>query len=134
MMSCAFRRASATPPVRRVSVSSSMTWRTVAIAPTSGATRGSFTEPILSISILQCFDQGIDFAPHHLRKFMHREPDAMIGHAVLRKVVSADFSRTIACTNLRFSHPRALSFLFRDRRIEQTGAQNFHCLELVLQL
>src|SRR5215472_1310090 len=35
--------------------------------------------------------QRREFSVHHFRQLMQRQPDAVVRHAVLRKIVSADF-------------------------------------------
>src|SRR6476620_9881863 len=92
------------------------------------------TELLLHVGNLEGLDERIDVSIEDFRQLVQREIDPVVGDAVLRIVVGADLRRSIAGANLRLSHPRARRFLLGDFRIEQSGAQHFHCLQLVLQL
>ena len=71
---------------------------------------------------------------HYPRKIMRRETYSMVCHPALRIIVGSDLGGSIPCSHLRFSHSRALRFLFRKPSIEQPGSEDLHPLHLVLQL
>src|SRR5688572_26938042 len=135
-MSRAVLSESPSPPRSRVVASSSTTERTEPLE--SGAARDEsralLTEPVLGISVAQRFDERVDFTAHHFGELVHREPDPMVGHPILREIVRANLCRAVAGADLRFPHARPLRFLLRNRGVEQACPQNFHALELVLKL
>src|SRR5688572_5574177 len=67
-------------------------------------------------------------------KVMQGQTDAMIGHAGPGEVVGPNLGRPIAATGLRLSAARTLRFLLRKAKVQQSGAEDFHRLELVLEL
>src|SRR5688500_10567199 len=117
-------------------VSSSTTERTVPSGTHAAGDEATdlLTEPVLRIGVPECFDERVDFTAHHPGELVHREPDAMIGHSVLREIVGANLRRAVAGADLRFPHPRPLRLLLRNRCVEQACPQHFHSLELVLKL
>ena len=58
----------------------------------------------------------------------------MIGHAVLRKIVGADFFAAVARADLIFAVGGILGVLVGDLALQQTGAQHGHGLHAVLLL
>src|SRR5687768_3695186 len=135
-MSRAVLSESPRPPRSRVPASSSTTERTVSLEPGAERHESSalLTEPVFRISVAERFDERVDFTTHHLGELVHREPDAMVGHSILREIVRANLCRAVAGADLRFPHARPLRFLLRNRGVEQSCPQNFHSLELVLKL
>src|SRR5687768_391199 len=135
-MSRAVLSESMHPPRSRVPASSSTTERTVSLEPGAerDESRALLTEPVFRISAAERFDERVDFTTHHLGQLVHCEPDAMVGHSILREIVRADLCRAVAGADLRFPHARPFRFLLRYRGVEQACPQNFHSLELVLKL
>src|SRR3989442_12182510 len=58
----------------------------------------------------------------------------MVGHAILGKVVRADFLGAVTGANLSAPLARARRLLLRHDAVEQARAQDLHRLDLVLQL
>jgi hypothetical protein len=131
--SCAARLDSGTPLSLKVSVSSAIRSRTTRVV-SADAEWGSLTETILRVSGAKMLDNRIDLAVHYGVEVMHRVADAMIGHAILREIVGSDFRGPVAGSNLCLPHSGPLGFLLCNRCVEETGAKNFHSLQLVLQL
>src|SRR5512141_565040 len=135
MMSVAMRRGSAILAARSCDATSSMTLTIVGFGPEDSSFDATLlAEPVLDVGDLQCFDDRLDVSIENLSQLVHRESNAMIGDAVLRKVVSANLCRSVAGADLRLAHSRALRFLLGEACVKETGAQHFHCLELVLEL
>src|SRR3954466_5924128 len=84
------RLAPSTPPDNSVLVSSRMSSPTVRI-PVRDFSMTSLTEAILDVRTPKRIDQRLDVSIQKFRQLVHRVPDAMIGYAVLRKVVRANF-------------------------------------------
>src|SRR5581483_6344620 len=49
----------------------------------------------------QRIDQRIQPAVEYLRQVVHRQPDAVVGHAILREVIGADLFAAVATAHLR---------------------------------
>src|SRR5688572_5528868 len=60
--------------------------------------------------------------------------DAVVGDAVLRKVVGPDLLRSISGAHLRAPLARPRGFLLRHHAIEEARAQDLERLDLVLEL
>ena len=50
-----------------------------------------FLQTFRHVGGLQRVDQSVEIAVHHAIEIIKRQTDAMIGHAVLREIVSANF-------------------------------------------
>src|SRR2546421_6839897 len=94
----------------------------------------SGTETLLLAGEPQRVDQIVEAPVQHFGEVVSRVVDAVIGDAILRKVVGPDFGRAIARAHLRASLPGAGGFLFGDHLVEQARAQHLERLDLVLQL
>src|SRR5256885_1723669 len=96
--------------------------------------RTSDTRPLLFLCFFQCGDQLVEPAVHDFIDDVRRGMDSVIGDAALRKVVGPDFLGPIAGADLSAPVTRARRLLLGNHPVEQTGPQNFHGLDLVLQL
>ncbi len=84
-------------------------------------------------------DQGVDqlaerLAFHHLRQFVKRQVDAVVGDAALWEVVGADALRTIAGADLSAPVGGARGVQLAALLIVKLGAQHGHRLGLILML
>ena len=74
------------------------------LGPTQAEAALNFDQLLLQAFRLEMRYQGVDeraeFAFHHFRELVQRQADAMIGNAVLRGIVGANFFRAIACLDL----------------------------------
>src|SRR5688572_5234935 len=102
--------------------------------PASSSTRSLTTQAILHIGHLQSVDQWLDVPIHHGLQVVRGEPDAVIGHAALRKVVRPNLGGSIAGPHLGLPHAGALGLLLRDAQIEQPRAKNLHRFRAILDL
>src|SRR6185437_947308 len=78
--------------------------------------------------------QLVELSVQGARQLVRGEADAMIRHAILRKIVRTDLGRSVAGANLRLPHARASGLDVGQPRIEDARAQHLHSLQLVLQL
>src|SRR5438093_6565475 len=92
------------------------------------------TELLLDVGNFESLDEGVYLSVQNFRQLVKRQIDPMVGDPILRVIISTVFGRAVAGADLGLAHARASSFLLRDFRVEQAGAQNFHRLQLVLQL
>src|SRR5579871_63272 len=82
----------------------------------------------------QRIDDGLEFAIHHLDQLVERKANAVIGYAVLRKVVRADLFAAIAAANHGLAFfCQGLLLLFHFDFVE-TRAQDAHGLFTILDL
>src|SRR5713101_9849000 len=84
-------------------------------------------------------DQRIDqfaerFAFEDLWELVQREADAMIGHARLRKIISADALRSIARSDQTAPLGGARRVLLLPLHVVEPRAQNCHCASAVAML
>src|SRR5690349_21832891 len=70
----------------------------------------------------QRVDDRIETAVEDAFQIARREPDAVVGEAVLRKVVRADLLAPVAGADLRAPRARRLLFLFPQLRFIEMGA------------
>lgn len=73
---------------------------------------GQRSELGLIIRFLECRYDLIDFAFHHLRQAVKREADAVLGDAILEKMIRADAFATVARTDLVASYGRVFGVFF----------------------
>src|SRR4029450_1509905 len=71
---------------------------------------------------------------HHLRQFVDREIDAMIGDAALRKIIGSNPFRAIARSNLAAPFRGPLGVALAALLVIELGAQHSHRLGAVLVL
>src|SRR6478609_5532394 len=103
-----FSRALSMPRFSRNSVVRLMISRTVSIGlvvvshPRMRGPRaaGQLGELLGEIGALQRGDDLLEIALHDRRQVVERQPDAMVGHAVLREIVGADALTAIARADL----------------------------------
>src|SRR5205807_99684 len=86
------------------------------------------------IGSLQCRNHFLDLAFHKPVQVVKSEPDAVVGDAILRKVVSADFFFAAAGSDLTPAMGRVFLRFFTLFGFEQTRAQNIERFLLVLLL
>src|SRR5438270_2656046 len=82
----------------------------------------------------QRVDERLEFAVHYFRQLVDRESNAVVGHAVLRKVIRAYLLAAIAAANLCLALLGQLGLLALEFDFVKTGAQNPHGLLPVLDL
>ena len=83
----------------------------------------------------QCVDHiGERLAFHHLRQFVERQVDAVIGDATLREIIGADAFGAVAGADLAAPLGRALGVELAALLVVELGAQVGHRLGLVLVL
>ena len=75
-------------------------------------------QPLLQIMRHQRFKNRVDIAFQEYRQVVEREFDAMVGHAVLRKVVGADAFVAFAGADLRLALGGILGVLLGDPLVE----------------
>src|SRR5882757_4790708 len=97
MSSSAFRRGDSTPrcskkPVVRLMISSTLSISVVVGSPRPHGQRpaGQRRQLFLEIRALQRLDDRVELALHDGGQAVEREADAVVGHAVLGEIVSAD--------------------------------------------
>ena len=73
----------------------------------------------LIIRFLERGDDLVDLAFHHLRQAVKREADAVLGDAILEKMIRADAFATVARTDLVASHGRVFGVFFVLAALEQ---------------
>src|SRR5687767_7471359 len=97
-MSAASRAASGTRAPDRWAASAATTAppRAGAVVPNVGKTSTSAIEALVDARLAQRLDERGDLAFEDPRQLVHRQPNAMVGHAILRKVVRANLRRAIA--------------------------------------
>src|SRR5512140_1216376 len=76
----------------------------------------------------------IEIAVERALELVRREPDAVIGDAILREVVRANLGRAVAGAHLRLAHARPRGLDLGQPRVENARPQHLHAFELVLQL
>src|SRR5436305_4826362 len=86
------------------------------------------------IGSLQCRNHFLDLAFHKPVQVVESEPDAVVGDAVLRKVVSPDFFFAATRSNLTPAMGRIFLRFFTLFGLEQTRAQNVERFLFVLLL
>src|SRR5437879_10772300 len=82
----------------------------------------------------QRLDHWVQLACHNDWKIVERQFDPMIGHAVLREIVSSDPLVAFAGTNLRLALGCVLGIFLSYLALQQTRAQNRQRAGLVLML
>src|ERR1043166_6655052 len=82
----------------------------------------------------QRFDERIEIALDEIGEIIERHFDAMIGDAILREIVSADFFAAFAGADLLFTLRGVFRVFFRDFSFEQARAQDRHSLGPVFYL
>src|SRR5438309_1550187 len=70
-------------------------------ASSSASCRGRSVRSNFELQLLEWIDDRVELAVHHLLDAVHRDSDAVIGHAVLREVVGADLLRAVTRADLR---------------------------------
>src|SRR3954471_15578253 len=93
-----------------------------------------FVQFLLIVVSRERIHEGLQLAIHGLFQLMDGQPDTMIGHAVLREIVSADLLATVTGADLGltlFRHRRGLPLLLD---FVQTRAQHAHTFFAVLDL
>src|SRR5439155_15139110 len=83
---------------------------------------------------LQRFGELVEVPVYDLVEPVRRQLDAMVGDAVLGKVVGADLLRTLTAADLRTALLRELRLLALALELVQACAQHPHRLHLVLKL
>src|SRR6266853_1397348 len=82
----------------------------------------------------ECVENGLQFAVHYIRELVQSEADAVIGHAVLREIVSADLLAAVAAADLRFAFLGQRLLLPFHFLLVEPGTQNAHAFFAVLNL
>ena len=75
---------------------------------------------------LQCIDDFLDIAGHYAVKPIERQVYAMVGNAILRKVVCANFSGAVSGADHGFAAGGFCLFLFGNHGVQDFGTQHFH--------
>ena len=73
----------------------------------------------LIIRFLERGDDLVDLAFHHLRQAVKCEADAVLGDAILEKMIRADAFATVARTDLIAAHGRVFGVFFVLAALEQ---------------
>src|SRR5687768_6288320 len=135
-MSRASPSASGTPAPSRWAESAATTspTRAGAAVPNAGKGMTSAIQPLFRIRFAERLDQRPDLAIERSRQLVDGESNAVIGHAVLGKVIRANFGRPVARSDLRLAHAGTLGLLFRHLEVEQARTQYLHCACTVLNL
>src|SRR2546427_11812785 len=95
---------------------------------------GSGTEALVLTRHPQDVDQGVEVAVHHLLKIVNRVVNAVIGDAVLGKVVRADLLGSVAGAHLGPSLAGACRFLLGAPLGEQARARRLARPDVALEL
>src|SRR5579859_449421 len=82
----------------------------------------------------QRVDDRVEAAVEDTLEVAGREPDAMIGEAILREIVRADLLAPVARSDLRTPRARGLFLLLSQLRFIEVGAQQLHSAFAVLEL
>src|SRR5665213_909065 len=131
-MSRASRPASSIDADASISVSSRTSAATV---PSFGATLvRSLIELLFLCRERERVHQLVEISIERARELVRREADAMVGDAVLRKVVRANLGGSVAGAYLRLAHARPRRLDLRQPGIQDARAKYLHPLQLVLQL
>src|SRR5207245_7561229 len=94
---------------------------------------GSSTEAFLFSRELQRVDELVQLAVQHGLEVVNGVVDAMIGDAVLRKVVGPDLGRAVAGADHGAAVARPRRLLLGEHAIEQPRPQDLERLDLVLE-
>src|SRR5215510_14038776 len=89
-----------TPSAPSSSADRSSTAPTVAMDVGRRGTLVSVIHPLLLACLAQSLQQIVELAVEHVGQIVRRKPDAVIGDAILGKVVGADLRRAIARAHL----------------------------------
>src|ERR1017187_2676596 len=82
----------------------------------------------------ESIDDGLQAAFHHQVKLVQGQADAVIGEAILRKVVSANLLAAVARTHLLLALLGQFGILFFHLHFIETGTEDAHALVAVLDL
>src|SRR5579864_4065505 len=138
--------ASSTSAVRRgaeILASSSNRWPCRSAVRTSircrqhplGLCRLTLLGELLSlIEVGQRFDQRFEFAIHDLIELMQGQPDAMIGDAILRKIVGSDLLASIAAAHHAAPFRPDFVLLLLELHVIESRAQLTQGLGIILDL
>src|SRR5208283_1293667 len=77
-------------------------------------------------------DHELNAAVHELRKLVHGQADAVVGHAVLREVISADLLAAVAAAHHRLALLGQRLLLLLLLHLVQAGTQYAHSFLAVL--
>ena len=91
-------------------------------------------QPFFAVEFQQRRDKFVEVALHGLIELVQRQVDAVVGHAVLRKVVRANPLAAISRADLQLALRGAGIVQFLRPLFEQPAAQDPHGAGLVLVL
>src|SRR6266702_2816358 len=100
----------------------------------AGCAAGSGTEPLLLTRDPQRVDQVVEVTVQYVGEVVHGVMNAMIGEAILGKVVGPDLLGSVPGAHLGPALAGAGRFLLCDHLVEQARAQHLHRPDLVLEL
>src|SRR5579863_7495699 len=105
------------------------------VIATSNLRGGAFFLELLGLIVRgQGLEDLVEFALHHKIQLVERESDAVIGQAVLAKVISADFFAAVAGTDHGATFGADRRLLLFQLHIIEAGAENAHGLGAILDL
>src|SRR5580704_5942393 len=93
-----------------------------------------FVQPLGFVMCYERVNDRCELAFHHLIELMKCQADAMIAHAILRKIVSADFFGAVASFNLPATLGGNQRVLLLLLLFVETRAENAHGLSAILDL
>src|SRR5579859_745628 len=102
--------------------------------PRRGITGLVLEEPARLVLVRQRLDEQVEIAVEHPLELMHREVDAMVGHARLREVVCANLLAAVAAPHHRPARRFQLRVALRLREVEEARAQHAHRLGTIFDL